>query len=706
MSNSPFNERTVARNVQGVPKTTGAGMETHEVIIKPPMPCIVILVHGVNDVGEAYQTQEAGIIAGLNERMSRDDMYPHTWHQYKMDNGDGEQMRPENPGRSPVIPFYWGYKPVEHLEFVADQSRYKADLARLKDDADLPYNAYQENNPKKMASFGNDGKSKLKFSNDNFGNVLDDNFAKCGGTFANATTNIPDMLGPGADGLTYTFAKILKNHVTDGDYTHVLYDNPHRIYQFFAAQRLADLILTIRRNKATEKDVINIVAHSQGTIVTMLANMLVKQQGNDPVNCVILNNSPYALECTLAEKTQPGHHQTDNARQQTFKNFCKLMRTGYEDGKCYHTDEDIKKMNQSLNLPGKNKWKENPLYARNNFGKVYNYFTPNDGTVSLVNVQGMGWRGIPETIAGGMINLRQRVFFEDFTTGDNASPFNFSKPEYVKGQFEYDPLDNATYKFSDVVINGEQLPSPFKFTLQGADNKNAKYTGEIDPDSPDQTISYSAKASKISRTVIERKDLNWLGYNKLVIGHSLTKEELAIYDHEYLKEELKTGGKYLRGVVKGTNNANKYVELVRLKSRNELEKEWQKNDPVGFSQHSSIVTNKDVAEKAVAFDLAIGQCKSFDYRYGKFWMELVSRADWRNPRNKNVDAIHYYKTGLLNHENTKVFMNKPNHILPTGEFGVVNEYNNPTSIRPAQRNEIHNKEIANPQWDMPKTINV
>ena len=60
-----------------------------------------------------------------------------------------------------------------------------------------------------------------------------------------------------------------------GDYTHPIFPNPHRIYPFFAAQRLADLILTIRRGHMTRANVINVVAPSQGTIITMLAYMLV-----------------------------------------------------------------------------------------------------------------------------------------------------------------------------------------------------------------------------------------------------------------------------------------------------------------------------------------------------------------------------------------------------------------------------------------------
>lgn len=55
MSNSPFNPRVVATGVQGVPKSTGGKMAVCDVPVKYSMPCIVILVHGVNDVGEAYQ---------------------------------------------------------------------------------------------------------------------------------------------------------------------------------------------------------------------------------------------------------------------------------------------------------------------------------------------------------------------------------------------------------------------------------------------------------------------------------------------------------------------------------------------------------------------------------------------------------------------------------------------------------------------------
>ena len=162
------------------------------------MPCIVILVHGVNDVGEAYQNQDTGICQGLNERLGREDFQPHAWPEilegkplpdnaYMISDVEG------NVAHSPVIPFYWGYKPVEHAVWEEDQKRYREDLKKKHDDADLPYDTYRELDDKKIAAHAGE-------HIDNLNNWLDATYAKGGGTFANATTNIPDMFGPGAAG--------------------------------------------------------------------------------------------------------------------------------------------------------------------------------------------------------------------------------------------------------------------------------------------------------------------------------------------------------------------------------------------------------------------------------------------------------------------------------------------------------------------------
>lgn len=108
------------------------------------MPCIVILVHGVNDVGEAYQNQDTGICAGLNERLGRTDLHPHSWNAEEFMITDVK----DNVARSPIIPFYWGYKPVDKTTWEADQKRYRNELREKRNKTDLPYDTYRQDDEK------------------------------------------------------------------------------------------------------------------------------------------------------------------------------------------------------------------------------------------------------------------------------------------------------------------------------------------------------------------------------------------------------------------------------------------------------------------------------------------------------------------------------------------------------------------------------
>jgi hypothetical protein len=99
-------------------------------------------------------------------------------------------------------------------------------------------------------------------------------------------------------------------------------------------------------------------------------------------------------------------------------------------------------------------------------------------------------------------------------------------------------------------------------------------------------------------------------------------------------ESYERGVQVINGVVAGSKDFPT-VTLTWLRPREELEKEWAKSDPVSYSQHSSIVMSEYAPSHAMAFDLAIGQCRSFDYKAGKFWEDLLHRADWRDPLNTN-----------------------------------------------------------------------
>lgn len=283
-----------------------------------------------------------------------------------------------------------------------------------------------------------------------------------------------------------------------------------------------------------------------------------------------------------------------------------------------------------------------------------------------------------------------------------ANPFEL--PPRNEGDAKYAFLTNASYSARDVVINGEELPEPFIFKLQGEDNhpdndpktSDKPYTYYVDPDSPDAYISYSAKASAIKRTVTTTFAVNRYQNIGWQPGHVLSASELK-------EESFERKHEVIYGEVSGSRDFQ-LVTLTWKKTPEELQAEWQKIDPVGYSQHSSIVMSEFAPSHAMAFDLAIGQCKSFDYQAGKFWEGLLHRADWRDPQNENPYARAYYRTGKLDEPTTKFFMNKPYDVLPKGEYGVVNKFNNATTVKPSSDLVAGNQDVANLQWDMPKPI--
>ena len=445
----------ISDSTTGLPPESGA-MLTSNIEASRPLPCVVILIHGVNDVGEAFENLDKMICEGLNRRLGRKDLKPNKWQWAQTSADDFSpriQMLPEwqeNVGQikpplkpktvkhksySPIIPFTWGYRPVDEETYKQEQIAY---YKRLQDDniedPELPYNSYWV---ERNCHFKTDNIEVNKLNCDKFGNWIDYLYRRNGGPFANATTCIPDMYGPGMAGFLGHAGEAATPKGARS------YQNPHRIYYVFAAYRLANLIKTIRQ-KTKEQDIpINIVAHSQGTIITMLANLILANDKDKPLpaDCVILANSPYAFEPTYAEiltKDLSMGVQSQYGREQTFINFVnqiynlqgdrrtkffdfeKLIETGVintaiDDRELYIQADGTKKQYDRLD-------KDYDLFYRDNFGKVYQYFSPNDHVVSLLNVQGMGWQGIPDEIFKQCKhqNLKQRIFSHGHIVGNDT----------------------------------------------------------------------------------------------------------------------------------------------------------------------------------------------------------------------------------------------------------------------------------------------
>lgn len=445
----PNPNNTLIEDVMGLPATSNDAMLTCSAEKAMPLPCIVILIHGVNDIGEAFGNLDEKICEGLNKRLGRNDIKPNRW-QWVQDTKDDfspriqmltEWIDPDTKekqkGNSPVIPFYWGYRPVDIETYYKEQQAYKTRLEKGNPE-ELPYDAYWiEQETKELAELF----EFAKLNCDHFGNWLDAAFRRNGGPFSDATTCIPDMYGPGLTSLTNYMVKFGSSLGAKA------YDNPHRIYMVFAAYRLANLIKEIRNDKRLSQAPVNIVAHSQGTIITMLANMILAEDEFLPADCVILAHSPYAFEPSYLEEQSKEWGmgvQTAAARQQTFINFVQKMKDGQELRTTKYNEPHLliekgvafKATNSDQLTPSQQHYDfMDPRYCRDNFGKVYNYFSPNDQVVSLNSVQGMGWQGIPNHVFNRCgDNLRQRVFSHRVTVGDDPNKFICFRPS---GSFEF-----------------------------------------------------------------------------------------------------------------------------------------------------------------------------------------------------------------------------------------------------------------------------
>ena len=403
------------------------GNPRQDVAIQNAMPCITILVHGVNDVGEAFPHQEEGLCKGLNTRLCRADMKPGEWEvpplpkngkEYTVDDvhSDPDKVyfqRKPDMATSMVIPFYWGFREVT-----------------------------------KMAKTEEAHGQYL----DSYKNRIDKRYAKNGGPFANATTNIPDMFGPGFD--TNWMVRL----ADPNEATHPIYTAAHRSYMVLAAQRLAALIRIIRKQSPEEP--INIVAHSQGCFITLLAHaILAKYDNGVKADTVVLNNPPYSVDEPFIEwlAQSRNEQQSAEAREETLHQIIgKYMTQSPATQPEFAT---LTTCRDELDGCVGMKWKPDAKKERDNRGKVYLYFSPDDATVGLPNIMGIGWWGVHEALRKKLgAGFFQRLFTSPTGINEEAPPIG-SDPHPYTVRFKW----NAGFtRPRDRMINGEPLEKPFK----------------------------------------------------------------------------------------------------------------------------------------------------------------------------------------------------------------------------------------------------
>jgi hypothetical protein len=178
------------------------------------------------------------------------------------------------------------------------------------------------------------------------------------------------------------------------------------LYMILAAKSLAALISMIRDYDKNEA--VTIVAHSQGGMVSLLAQAFLLDDGLRPADTLILNNPPYSLVDEIPITTSlvegasgedarmHGHYGPLKGRQTLHARLTTLVNIVHGVIGKKHTKPAFASLSNHCLHHGmvSGKWKASA--DRDNRGKVYLYFCPEDMTVALSNVQGIGWQGIPD----------------------------------------------------------------------------------------------------------------------------------------------------------------------------------------------------------------------------------------------------------------------------------------------------------------------
>ncbi|WP_182915792.1 T6SS effector phospholipase Tle3 domain-containing protein [Massilia cavernae] len=670
--------------------------------VKPNLPCNVIVIHGVNDVGTSFCAVEQGLCTGLDVRLhgtqpGRQGRFVPA--KYRMPTAEDKNKVEPDPDavffkraadsntHSPVIPFYWGFRETKAHAGTKNGQR-----------------------------------------TDRFGNRLDKDLSKGGGPFGNATSTLPDMWNRGLSAPADV----------GGDPVRPLLSAPGRMYMVLAAKRLAALIAMIRDYDPNE--VVNIVAHSQGCMVSLLAQAFLLDQGARPADTLILTHPPYSLEEgtsmlfdlleTLSggtDSAMEGHYDAINSRQTFDARLRTLVNIVHGVAAKKHTTPAFAALTDHGKHYGMVGAKWSAGADRDNRGKVYLYFCPEDMTVALDNIKGIGWQGVPDFMSGTALpksnTSEQRVmrgdsvpppqtqkharkpleelgrsFFQRvFTSKKRVDAGRKTSAPVLVGQSPHDfalrtegeddhahvasanrgqranheeaawPLEPGRWDFLQSeddkrdgirTINGEALRVSVSADLRG--------TGQIDPknipkDSVQAKLPVSAQGPCEEVDPIDAAIAITSGSGLKVwrencpdpsgavrrpgTPQKLSLPECQAVEARYNKE------KNLDGL--GANGRRKILEVVRYpdgtvqalvqESPDEARKRWQHEvSPKSF--HGSIIGSAKNHSNVTAYDIAIGGGQASSDP--NFYAYLCAVADWRlqsNPQAPNRQSIMRWK---------------------------------------------------------------
>ncbi|MFL9873506.1 T6SS effector phospholipase Tle3 domain-containing protein [Paraburkholderia megapolitana] len=344
------------------------------------------------------------------------------------------------------------------------------------------------------------------------------------------------------------------------------------------------------------------------------------------------------------------------------------------------------------------------------YGRVTLYCCPHDQVISATTVQGIGWRGmsgdeLTDTGAAGV--LTQRVFATHFKVGVHGKPYNYWKDDwrYEKGKtkgFWYPPSPPAKYglmraysanenfvaklattatapllyivtlvtssldmmrvnadppKDHTVIADAPALDEPFppKAFLFGNPN-NPVDVSDGDKAHSDFNEDYDPPAAaRDPKNTGANPDDPYDSYKKgaKAIGNEDSEASQRYEDHAILRmRALRDGNSSWvdsDGNVIGEDGksaAPEGYEKWHNKQVTQILDKSAKNNP---TNHSITMANPEHAQKALAYDVAVGLC----YLSPEQLHDLRIEADWRfgkglNKDNPNKKYFEYFTDGVMN----------------------------------------------------------
>jgi pimeloyl-ACP methyl ester carboxylesterase len=632
---------------------------THTVGVPDLMPGIIIFVHGVNSDGEWYLDASKEFARGLNQRLGREDLKglekdtkgdedKVTANRYLKSVG-GERVK------SPVIPFWWGYQtqPTE----------------------------------RKIVK-GTDQHGNTPAKTDRYGNPLRTDGAWGGGPFQNGGAALTSFWLPTGFRKDVLFGMVDVNTINPV-VGRVLCDCPPRLYYAHAARRLANLIKDIRKNLPNEP--INIVSHSQGTIVA-LCSLFFLEKGVRGPDTVILNSSPYRFDTAITDviSASDGRRsvQPEQARIDTFVNAVKIVadatkdyptppepkfactvehkpRHAYDDAVYCHKPADapewqaeiggkVEDPNGARGQDGKPWWSDPKFERSDTRGKLVVNFNPGDRVIGVSAVSGMGWRGIPpkymEKVNQGE-NVQQRLFARG-TNGEHNPPVG-AKPTGKAQPYFYRQLVTGA-----AGTNGESGDKREESRYLNGSKPDAMW--KIEPEKilglvPVQATLQPKGRGEVESVIVNAPEVprplnlpqNFDGGYVIYDGQEGTAPDgTPVQANVEQQEDFRDDVMYQERQTVMRRDEKGLPMHVTYESWEEVEERRRKQVgkiPVSPTNHAAILrfSNKDQSSpvaNVLSYDVTVGL--GYAWHDEKYWNYLLDLADWKK-------SDPYYETGKL-----------------------------------------------------------